>query len=459
MRVWIPVLALGFAYVVGTGMGCAAGGNKGSDTSAGGSGAEGPTSTGNPTSTGTLATTGTGGSGGSECAKFTAEAQQAPAAMLFVVDMSASMTTQVNGQSKWATAQLAVVNAIDADAFDSMSLGLVSFPSSFTDPPACLCDFATQGLCAHGDIACCKQLGLTGVSCGTSVLPQVAIAPAGMMKSNAGSGVRHDIYQYLANHNPLTNDDDGAPIYDAVVSGYNALKNVNIAKRILVLITDGGFSCTSVSNRQGYMDLNMCPDWEHPDAVNMLIANAYSDAMAPIDTFIVGVPGSDSTGQKQGSYDTAPYHMRLALSTYAVSGSPTTIDPNCDKGLMFTQNGQDPAKPCHFDLSAGGMFDKNALATAIASIRGKALGCTYDLPQPPMGQSIDPTLVNVDVTLGGVKTTIPKRSDPMDQCVADGCWDYNAQQQVQLIGKTCSDVSTSVDAKVEIRVGCTTVIK
>src|SRR6185436_6925708 len=107
---------------------------------------------------------------GSECAKFSAEAKQAPAAMLTVLDMSASMKKQ----QKWGTAQLAVVSAIDKDVFDSMSLGLVTFPSSFTDPPDCLC----QAVCGGACDAFCISLAFDGkgVSCGVSFLPQVALA-------------------------------------------------------------------------------------------------------------------------------------------------------------------------------------------------------------------------------------------------------------------------------------------
>ena len=31
--------------------------------------------------------------------------------------------------------------------------------------------------------------------------------------------------------------------------------------------------------------------------------------------------------------------MQLALSTYAVSGSPDTVDPGCEKGSLFTKDG------------------------------------------------------------------------------------------------------------------------
>ena len=438
-----------------TSSGATSGAGGGSTSTTAGSGGE-TASTVASTSSGMGGDDFDGGSGSDAeaCAQFTAEAEQAPAAMLVVLDASASM----NQNQKWSTAQLAIVSAIDKDVFDTMSLGLVRFPASYLDPPQCICQAVGLG----NNYNLCKQLLAPGVSCGVSGLPQIAIAPAGSDKSNAATGVRHDIYQHLVSVPPLSNQDDGSPIYEALAAGYNALELFpGVTRRLLILITDGGFSCTSMANpaRPAYQDLNNCPDWEIPDTVNALIKARHDDAAAPINTFVIGVPGSDSTGQKIGGYDTPPYHMKLALSTYAVSGSPESIDAACDSATMYTQGGADPAKPCHIDLSAGGAFDATALSNAITALRGKALGCIYDLPAPPPGETIDPTLVNVDATINGVVTSLPKRSDPNDDCALDGCWDYNASSQVQILGKTCDDIGTAASAKVEIVVGCETIIK
>jgi hypothetical protein len=44
-------------------------------------------------------------------------------------------------------------------------------------------------------------------------------------------------------------------------------------------------------------------------------------------------------------------------------------------------------------------------------------------------------------------------------CTTADCWDYNAMNQVQLIGKACSDLTSASPAKVEIEVGCKTILK
>jgi hypothetical protein len=151
--------------------------------------------------------------------------------------------------------------------------------------------------------------------------------------------------------------------------------------------------------------------------------------------------------------------MLFALSTYAVSGSPTTVDPNCNSAATFMQGAPPPATPCHIDMSNGLTFSTTALADALAAIRGAALGCVYPLPDPPMGETIDPGQVNVEVTTDANTAQVPKRSDPNDLCTTVGCWDYTANMEVELLGATCDALSAAQTAKVEIVVGCTTVLK
>ena len=450
-------------------LGCAASGSEDDDSSsgnqsggapgaggAGGAGGVGGGASGGEG--GTLLPTGGAGTGGDMgCAQFTVEGEQAPAAMLMALDMTASMTG-----GKWGAAQLATVAAIDKDVFDSMSLGLVTFPTAFSNPPQCICDSIASQLGIAIDYSTCLLLVSPGVSCGVSALPQVPLQLAGTDKSNASSGVRKNIYDYLVANTPISSQDDGSPIYEALLAGYNALKFVsNVDERMLVLVTDGGFSCTSLANpaRSAFVDANGCLDWEHPDSVNQLISDHFNDPTTPINTFIVGVPGSDTNGETVGAFDTPPYSMKLALSTYAVSGSPNTVDAACDSGLSFTQGGSDPAAPCHFDMSNGQTFDANALADTIAEIRGKALGCVYPLPDPPPGETINPDEVNVEITVDGSTEQIPRRSDPSDECLTSGCWDYDANGDIVIIGKSCDDLNSANQAKVEIVVGCMTVLK
>lgn len=421
--------------------GCAAGDGGGAGASGGSSGQDGSAASG-----GTAG--GSGGSGGgisadgsltdgnltpdSACALAQFEAKQLPAAFLFVVDKSTSMAQA----GKWTATQLAIVQAIDANAFDNLSLGLLAFPAGDVPGPTCV-------------------YGLP-VSCGVSALPQVPLADSGLQKStDPAGGVRKSIYGWLSATQP---NGSATPGYDALKAAISALQLYNVqGPRLLMLLSDGGFGCTSLSNplRPNFTDGLGCPDWEHPDNVVQLLGQAQADPNAPVQTFIVGVPGSDTHA---GDPDAPPYSMRLALSAFAKAGSPNTVTAGCDGS--FTPAGADPATPCHFDLTQGN-FNAQSLTQTISDIRGSALGCVYELPQAVGGQQVDKDKVNVNVSTDGGQTTstLPKRSDPNDTCATDGCWDYDGQGQVVLIGKACEDVKNSPNAKVEILVGCETVVK
>ncbi len=366
------------------------------------------------------------------CARGTYAAKVTPAAMLFVLDKSGTMAQG----GKFASAQQAIVTAADEPTFDSMVVGLLGYPTLSVTGPACI-------------------FGLP-VLCGVTGLPQVPLRLAGASKSNGGPGVRRDMYAWLSSNAPQPGFGDGNPTYEALKSGINALKvyNLNKGKRILVYITAGGASCASVSSpsRPGYTDGNSCPDWEHPQSIVDLLKAAHDDAEKPVNSMIVGVPGADTHGENT---NVPPYSVRLALSAYAATGSPETIDPTCD-GKAFTKVNTDPGKACHFDMTRN--FSPEILAGAIGQVRGKLLGCVFDLPEVD-GKIVDRDKVNVDYTIKDAPIHIYKRKSPSDTCAADGCWDYTADGRVELLGKACEDVKTSTSAKVEIVVGCQTIVK
>jgi hypothetical protein len=279
------------------------------------------------------------------------------------------------------------------------------------------------------------------------------------MKSSDSTGVRHDIYQWLSANSPAPSNGDGNPTYDALKSGIGSLTGFSMspgAKRIMVYVTAGGASCASVSAppRPGYLDGNNCADWEYPDSIVTLLKNAHDNATTPVNTMIVGVAGADTHGENK---NVPPYAVRLALSAYAAAGSPETIDPACT-GKVFTNVKTDPTVACHYDMTTS--LTPALLAGAIGAMRGKLLGCTFDLPDPGAAGTIDKSKVNVDSTTDPLKGVehLKKRKDASDLCVSDGCWDYKGEQ-VELIGKACEDVKKSTTAKVEIVVGCVTIVK
>ncbi len=184
---------------------------------------------------------------------------------------------------------------------------------------------------------------------------------------------------------------------------------------------------------------------------------ANTNQTMPIDTFIVGVPGSDSYDATAKAYP--PYHMRAALSDIAYAGSPANVPASCTHTNPFAQTDPDPSVSCHFDMTQN--YSATQLASAIAQVRGKVLGCIFDVPQPD-GGTVDPNKVNVSyATGGGAQSSLFKRATPSTDCSTTGCWDYtdSSDTKVELFGKACDDVMNATDADVEVTVGCQTIVK
>ena len=115
---------------------------------------------------------------------------------------------------------------------------------------------------------------------------------------------------------------------------------------------------------------------------------------AGVRTFVIGVPGPTAPASSRGCLRAPPYNMLLALSTYAVSGSPETVESDLRQDRDFLPKpGAAPAKPCHVDLSKNGMLRSQHVGAGDrrggGGGGGKALGCVYDLPAPPKGESIE----------------------------------------------------------------------
>ena len=354
--------------------------------------------------------------------------------MLVLLQRSGSMSQS----NKWAFAAQAIVQALDQNVFDTMTLGLMAAPSSKVQGPQCV--FGVQ------------------VACGVPAFPQVDLQLAGPIKSTNPAGVRHDIKTWLTNNAPDVSAGEGNPLYDAIQSGIGTLQGwQGPGKRILFVVTDGAISCTSLSNRPGYTDGNGCPDWENPNNIITLVNQANTNQSTPIDTFIVGVPGSDSYDATGHNYP--PYHMRAALSDIAYAGSPANVPANCTHTNPFMQTDPDPAVSCHFDMTQN--YSATQLANAISQVRGKVLGCIFDVPQPE-GGIVDPAKVNVSYEVGGNPLSpLYKRASVSEDCSQTGCWDYvdSSDTQVELFGKACDDVKANTDADVEITVGCETIVK
>jgi hypothetical protein len=100
------------------------------------------------------------------------------------------------------------------------------------------------------------------------------------------------------------------------------------------------------------------------------------------------------------------------------------------------------------------------LSAALASIRSTtALDCTYIIPAPPKGETLDPLKVNVEYTNGAGAVTKVAQAAASADCKTTPGWQYSADgTQINLCGKTCTDIKADKGGKLQVLFGCKTVV-
>jgi hypothetical protein len=214
----------------------------------------------------------------------------------------------------------------------------------------------------------------------------------------------------------------GTPIVGATILGYKHLhQQLSLpGNDFLVLLTDGSESCTPA---------------DVPGLLSTQVPNAL---LVGIKTFSIGVPGSEGA--------------RGLLSQIAYAGG-TSSSATCD------HSGTKEVGNCHFDMTTSQDFGGD-LRKALGTITGRALTCSFDVPIGPAGVPVDRNKVNVNFTPGG-SAPVPILQDntaPCDQG-ADG-WQYaDNDTKITLCGPSCAKVKADPLARIDIVLGCATIIK
>ena len=199
-------------------------------------------------------------------------------------------------------------------------------------------------------------------------------------------------------------------------------------KKVLVLITDGAATddCKGVGN----YTTNPCVQ---------LAATKLAEAapQGPILTYVIGV-GVLSAGAQ--SFDPS------FLGNVAQAGGtgPMGCNPN------ETANGATDF--CYFQVdptqATSPMQLQQEFEDAIDTIRGQVLSCTFPLQVTGVGQ-VDPSKVNVEVD-----------GMTLSQDPANG-WSYdNPSSPTEIVfnGSACAQLKNDPQAKVQIILGCTTMV-
>jgi hypothetical protein len=213
----------------------------------------------------------------------------------------------------------------------------------------------------------------------------------------------------------------GTPIVGATILGFKHLhQQAQVSgNKFVLLLTDGAETCNA-------------------DKIEQLAIEIPKAMSVNMRTFVIGAPGSEAA--------------RGMLSEMAYLGG-TAQSPTCQHGGLTATAGD-----CHFDMTASKDFGTD-LALALRRISG-SLTCSFDVPSQP-GLTVDLARVNVRYTKGGAMTGMDIPQDKSGPCEggAQG-WQYSSDNtKILLCGNICDEVRNDATAKIDIVLGCTTVVK
>jgi len=146
--------------------------------------------------------------------------------------------------------------------------------------------------------------------------------------------------------------------------------------------------------------------------------------------------------------------LKAALGTPAIPTYVLGVGPSLTNLNTIAENGGTKAA---FLVDTSGNA-ASQLSAALATIRSTtALDCTYSVPAPPKGQTLDPSKVNITYTSSAGTVTSVLQDPPGTSCDAGSGWQYSTDgKTINLCGKACNDVKADKNGKLQVLFGCTT---
>jgi hypothetical protein len=194
---------------------------------------------------------------------------------------------------------------------------------------------------------------------------------------------------------------------------------------------------------------NNCADSQGCDlGVSVAQYQSYIDAVAAanaagLQTYVIGVPGSENTDQVTCTNGTIEYDPRTKLSEVAVAGG--TAKAGCSvAGPNY----------CHIDLTNPDIDFVAELTAAIGMITATVASCQYEVPPPPPNLQVNYNAIEVRYYAGGSPdfTLLPRN----DGCPTPEGWQFTDANNTGIVfcGDTCTAVQADPQARIQIYFGC-----
>jgi hypothetical protein len=182
-----------------------------------------------------------------------------------------------------------------------------------------------------------------------------------------------------------------------------------------------------------------------PDAKKHIVVVSDDESELPLQLF------ADQFEALDPSYEAFVFHAIVCLSECPASANvgQTYID-------LVNQTGGVLGDLCQQDFQT--VFDE----VANAVIQGVPLSCQFDIPPPPMGMTLEPDLVNVELDDGkGTLEVIPRVVD-LDDCMnhPEG-WYYDDPldpTQILLCPQSCTKAQGYDMGSINVQFGCDTYV-
>jgi hypothetical protein len=386
--------------------GAGASGGTGGGIGIGGGAGTSAISVGGGANSGSGATSGSGGEIPPEtadglrmkaCAGWTSEPELLPTVLELVVDLSLSMdqsTPATNGRSKWDITREALGVALDALP-PTTALGLLYYPN-----------MRTEGSDTPRDVSECVNID--------ALIPIDLLGDPGSahrqrlddsldQADTNGSTPTHDAYHYALEYGMKPAEFEG--------------------NKFMILITDGAPTLALECLGEGFP--------QNPSPTQPIVDEIHATRQEGIRTFIIGSPGTEDNGNGE---DSRPW-MSLASVLGGTARSGCSLEgPNY----------------CHIDLSQESDFAA-ALNAALARILGQIVSCSFELPSPPPGESLDLGQINVIYSPSNGDEVLIGRDDSPD--CQDG-WQIDGNNRVILCPEACDLVQSDPGGTVELLFGC-----